>query len=334
MRKVVLILVLLLVVSCNKKSKETKALSFEEQLEQLPDSIKVENIIVYNSFKYQILAHKNGKYDSTAIINKVYKPHRELWDNCYAMIFGEENASKFNTGAGMADWNKTLYPEQKQEFEKRAKVMLSLNLDSLFTVNLKRFNQMVPHNPSAKISIAFVPFYGIGFGGCSANEFVYELNNPEFDIKYTIEKGIPHELNHLAYEPYREADQAAGTSLAQVIDEGFACYFTYVFFNGQITKWEAVENMTKADWNWYLQHEKEIFNKVKGYFTESGMNPLTSYRQDLFPDAPRSLNYWLGYRIIERYVQKHGKDSWKDIYTTPIKQVYQKSGYEEYINSI
>jgi len=336
MHKTILLLVVIAgLVSCQNKA-EQQPLTFIEKVTNLPDSIKADGITVYFAFKNQILAHQNDKYDSLTIINKVYKPHKVLWDNCYGMIFGEENASKFNTAQGMVQWNKTLYPQNKKFLNDRAAIIMALNLDSLLTTNLKKFNTLVPYKPTAKISILFTPIQGIGFGGCEADQFALELNNTDYDIKYAIEKGIPHELNHLAYEPHRKKDPLNNTALAQTIDEGFACYFTRVFFDNKITPEEAVENMTKAHWAWYMQHEKDIFTKCQPFFNdESGDNPLLRNEKfGLFPDAPQSLNYWLGYRIVDFYVQKHGKDSWKDIYTTPIKDVYEKSGYKEYINTL
>ncbi|TRW27508.1 hypothetical protein FMM05_02380 [Flavobacterium zepuense] len=336
MKLVLLSLALIVAFASCKGQSLKKPIAFTEKVSKLPDSIKADGITIYFAFKNQILAHQNGKYDSLTIINKVYKPHQALWDNCYGMIFGDENASKFNTVNGMVEWNKTLYPQNKKFLDERAAIIMALNLDSLLTTNLKKFSALVPYKPAAKMSILFTPIQGIGFGGCEADEFALELNNTDYDIKYAIEKGIPHELNHLAYEPHRKKDPLTNTALAQTIDEGFACYFTRVFFDNTITPEEAVENMTKADWDWYMQHEKEIFTKCLPYFMdESGDNPLLRNEKfKLFPDAPQSLNYWLGYRIIDFYVQKHGKDSWKDIYTMPIKEVYEKSGYKEYINTL
>lgn len=337
MKKTILLtLAPFLLISCSSYKKKEPILPLATKLKTLPDSIRVDDIVIYNAFKNQILAHENGKYDSIMIVDKVYTPHKQLWDNCYGMIFGDNNASKFNNPQGMIEWNRKLYPENKAFFDKRAEILLSINLDSILKKNLKRFNKLVPHKPSAKLSILFTPIQGIGFGGCEADQFALELNNEGYDIVYTIEKGIPHELNHLAYEAHRLKDPIHKTALAQTIDEGFACYFTWVFFDKKIAKEEAVENMSKANWEWYMANEKQLFNSCKKYFSdESGDNPLLNNgRHKLFPDAPKSLNYWIGFRIIEFYVKKHGKNSWKDIYTMPMNDVYHKSGYEEYINSL
>ena len=290
---------LLLLQSCNKKVKieEDRSLTIIDRLEKISDSTRIGGIVIKNLFKSQILAHKNLEYDSVMIIEKVYQPHKELWDNCYAMIFGIENATKFNTEKGMIRWNKELYPKNKTFFDERAEKLLEMNLDSILENNLTKFDKLVPNDIKATISILYTPITGIGFGGCSNDQFCIELNYKEQEIDYTIEKGIPHELNHLAYEPFRENDPKKNTALRQTIDEGFACYFTWVFFNREIPKYEAVENMTAKDWNWYLKNEKKIFNKLEQYFNdESGDNPLL--RNDkfkLFKNAPKSLNYWLGF---------------------------------------
>ncbi len=151
-----------------------------------------------------------------------------------------------------------------------------------------------------------------------------------------MEKGLPHELSHLAYEPFREGDPDKNTALRQTIDEGFACYFTWLFFNKEIPQYEAVENMTEANWQWYLEHEKELYTSLKPYFSdESGNNPLLRNDQfELFKDAPKSLNYWLGFRIIEKYVEKHSPDSWRDIYQLDVQEVLIKSGYEKYVENL
>jgi len=331
------IFISLLITSCkNQVSKsQNESSNIFEKLEKVPDSVKVGNITILNLFKNQILSHQS-QYDSLRIVQKVYQPHKELWNNCYGMIFGEENASKFNNSKGMVDWNKKLYPDNKDFFDNRTSELLNINLEKTLKQNLQKFEKLVPYPPKAKISILFTPLQGIGFGGCSAEEFAFELNNKEYNVNYTIEKGIPHELNHLAYEPFRTNDSNKETALAQTIDEGLACYFTWIFFDKKIAKNVAVENMSEKDWAWYLTNEKKLYQELEKYFYDkSGNNPLLRNEKfKLFADAPKSLNYWMGFRIIEKYVEKHGKDSWKDIYKMDSQIVFEKSGYADYIKSL
>ncbi|WP_250253833.1 DUF2268 domain-containing putative Zn-dependent protease [Chryseobacterium sp. Marseille-Q3244] len=338
MKKNILFLSMFVIISCstrNSSSIVNKKFDYS-RLEKVSDSVKVENIVIKNLFKHQLLAHKNQQYDSARIVKNVYLPHKKLWDSCYGVIFGDENAQLFNNPKGMIAWNKTLYEKNKQEFEEKANIILNIDLQKHFQETLIRFNKLVPYQPKATISLIFTPITGISFGGCNAEQFALELNDKNVDIPYTLEKGLPHELNHLVYEHFRNADNNGGSALSQTIDEGFACYFTYVFFAHKIKKYEAVENMTKENWNWYLNNEKKIFTKLKPYFSDtSGNNPLLrNDKLKLFPDAPKSMNYWLGFRIIEKYVDKNGPDSWKDVYHLSAKDLLEKSGYEKYIEGL
>ncbi len=63
----------IIVFGCNEKykSKSVNEISFFDKVEKIPDSIKIDDIVIYNLFKYQILAHKNNSFDSTLLINKV-----------------------------------------------------------------------------------------------------------------------------------------------------------------------------------------------------------------------------------------------------------------------
>ncbi|MBF9255673.1 hypothetical protein I2I11_20415 [Pontibacter sp. 172403-2] len=311
-------------------------------MEQVKDSIQIGDITVYNSFKHQILANKGNTYDSTLILDKVYKRHQKLWDGCYAMIFGEENASKFKTEVGMVKWNKALYKDNKEFMEQRVRELLQQNVDSILKESLSGFTTLIDkHRPTAKISIVFVPLQGVTFGGCDQSMFVLDLMDTSNDLNYVLTKGFPHEINHLAYEPTRKHDPDRKTALLNTIDEGLACYYTYKFFKGDIPKRTAVENMSEEDWNWYLQHEKEIFVKSRPYLLESS-EKVTPYScscgmhrgKKLFEDAPHSICYWLGFRIIESYERNNGVGSWKDVYELPAREVLAKSGYENYINSL
>ena len=335
MKQISLLFVILTIISCSTKTSVKSDFDYKK-IEQLADSIQIENITVKNLFKYQILAHQSTVFDSTMIDRNVYKPHQKLWDSCYGVIFGDENGKKFNNSTGMIKWNRTLLSENKQDLIKRTKLLTDINLNKLIRKNLNKFSKLVPYQPKAKLSLLFTPITGIGFGGCNAEQFALELNNPGVDVEYTLTKGLPHEFNHLVYEKFRNADPDRESALSQTIDEGFACYFTYVFFDRKITPHEAVENMTQQQWDWYIKNEKEIFNKVKDFFADtSGDNPLLRNEKiKLFPEAPKTLNYWLGFRIITKYVEKYGKDSWKDLYTMTAKEVLWKSGYEDYIKKL
>lgn len=326
MKKLLLVLSFTILFSCKEKKEET----IFDKISELKDSVSVENITIKNLFKHQVLAHKNG-YDSTRIKEKVYKAHSELWE-MYSMIMDEKAFSE----KGVIKWNKTYYLENKQFIDTRIEEFLSLNTDSLFKSQLTGFKKVVPYPvPNAKISVVFPIYTGVGFGGMDVNSFCFELNNEDFPVKETLKFGIPHELNHFVYEQFSEERKSENIALEQVVDEGFACYFTYLLMDGKLSKKQAVEFMNEDDWKWYETNEKKIFEKSKPYFKDSSeKNPLVNHkiRKEQFPDAPKSIAYWLGFKIIESYVEENGKDSWKDIYKMNAKDVLKKSKYEEKLN--
>ena len=153
--QILIIGILLVHLSCkeSKKQNNPKIVESEyiEKIKNLSDSISIQEITIKNLFKSQILAHQGNEYDSLMIIEKVYQPHQSLWDNCYGMIFGEENRDKFKTTKGMIEWNRTLYPENNTFFDQRAEMLIYMKLDSVLENNLTKFNQLVTHKVESTI---------------------------------------------------------------------------------------------------------------------------------------------------------------------------------------
>jgi hypothetical protein len=323
----------ILSLGCNEGNKEKSAneLSIFDKVEKVPDSIKINDIIIYNLFKYQILAHKNNSFDSTLIINKVYNAQPKIWKELYGVLFDHE---MFTTTQGMVKWNKEIFHENKDSIESRVNTLLDIKFDSTFQASLEGMKKLTGRTPkNIRLSIILAPVEGIGFGGMENDAFILDLLDNNFDVINMVQEGIPHEFNHFIYEPTRENDPNKDTPLRLTIDEGFACFYTYKYFEGKISKAQAVEQMTEKDWNWYLQHEKEIYNKCSPYFFYSGDDdPLRKLGGEM--NAPKTLFYWLGFRIIEFYVNEHEPDSWKDIYDLPVKEVLERSKYKKYIDEL
>ncbi len=335
MKKIIfisLIISFFLFFSCNKKSKVIKTeLSLFSKLEKVPDSIKIDDITVYNLFKHQILAHKNNTFDSSLIIEKVFKRQPKIWNDLYGVLFDKE---MFTTNEGMIGWNKKIYHTKKDSIESRVNKLLNIKFDSVLKANLSGLKNLTGRSPkNVKLSIILAPIEGIGFGGMENDAFILDLLDNNFDVINMVQEGIPHEFNHFIYEPTRNEDPNKDTPLRLTIDEGFACFYTYKYFDGKISKPQSVEQMTEEEWQWYLLHEKEIYQKCSSYFYYNGdEDPLRKLGSEM--ESPKTLFYWLGFRIVEFYASKHGDDSWKDLYELPVKEVLEKSGYEEYINDL
>ena len=128
MKKIEITLIICLCIftlSCNEKykSKNKKQLSIFEKVENIPDSIKVDDIVIYNLFKYQILAHKNNAFDSTLIIKNVYNKQPKIWKELYGVLFDHE---MFATEKGMVKWNDEIFSKKRDSIESRVNTLLDL----------------------------------------------------------------------------------------------------------------------------------------------------------------------------------------------------------------
>ena len=327
-----LLLLGLLLIGCDSEGNRyatTQSVPEGSTIEQLPDSLILGNITVYNAFRDQILANRAIPTDTQRIVGNVYRRHQPLWKDCYAMAFGPDNAHMFTTDTGMLNWNVRLYHDQRAQLDSITTLILSQRFDTMFDYHVARFNTLNYVMPPARISLAFTPLTGIGFGSCANDQFVYELNNPGYDVAYTLKAGIPHELYHIINAgALGEAEEF--TAIDLTINEGLACYFVWDYFQGSMPKYEAVEEMSAADWSYYLEHEEEIYRRMKLYFDDTtGDNPLLDndhYRT--FPGAPRSLYYWLGFRIVEHYLLVNPTVTIKDLSAMPYDQILAGNDYE------
>src|SRR5690606_11551327 len=160
--------------------------------------------------------------------------HQKIWDELYAVLFDED---MFSTEQGMVDWNRQIFNVRKDSIKSRVKKLIasdfSGNLESALE-GVERLTGRAPRN--VRRSIILSPNEGIGFGGLENDAFILDLLDNNFDVVNMVEEGVPHELNHFIYESTRKGDPHKDTPLRLTIDEGLACYYTYKYFDGSITK--------------------------------------------------------------------------------------------------
>ena len=143
------------------------------------------------------------------------------------------------------------------------------------------------------------------------------------DIRVTL----AHEVNHLMFAERRQHDPDAGTVLYRMIDEGFAAYVAH-HFSGMPGSPAHALSWTEEELTWALRHERELWAMLRRYFHSSHpdvFDVFFMYDQHVQPEAPGKIGYFLGYRIIESYVKRHGPDSWRGLYDMDVARILDES---------
>jgi len=333
-----LVFLAFILVSCSvsQPSQKNQYAELINKVKNIDDSISVGQMTIHNAFKNQILAHRNGTFDSLAILNKVYKPNKYVFENCLSQIFGEENGLKFKPN-GIFKWNRNLLIENESLIKQRLAVLDSVNINQLFSNHLKALQEITGQKGVGKWMVYFGPKDFQIFGGCDNNSMILDMFGLAWNTK-SIDKVFAHELEHLLFNPVLEKDANGQKGLGITLDEGLAVYFTSIYLHQSVE-----EALYDEDTKTLFSREKEIFEKLEPYFYKTNEEGCPIFRhcgrnsdckpiiENLPKEVENELCYFLGYRIIQKYTEQNGKDSWKDIYKIPLKDFYEKSGYKEFI---
>lgn len=333
---IIVILNFIVILSCQKKT-EKKQLSTIDILEKYPDSINIGGITFNYGFKNQILAHKNGIYDSTLITEKFYKPNQYLFDSCFNFF-----PTPIYSLKEVKRWNESYMKDYDSIVWKQLKFLINQNIDSLFRKHLNAVQNITGVMGDAKF-LAYLPPKGYGIsGGCDTKSMAFDLMYKIEDEEY-LKRVIPHEIEHTLYENKVGKGPYFKTGIGVTLDEGLATYFELKYLNIPREKIIGSEN----NFNWFIKNEKIIFDKLEPFFLKELENACTllyhfdrsSECEPILPNIPnkileKNLGYILGYRIVEHYEKINGLNSWKEIYQMSPKEFYEKSKYKEYIKKL
>ena len=74
---------------------------------------------------------------------------------------------------------------------------------------------------------------------------------------------------------------------------------------------------------------KKFFLANKYSTNKDIINAFRNRSVHLNPRLPGAIGYFIGYKIVEAYVQKHGPKSWKDVFIKSPGEIYEESGFGE-----
>lgn len=167
-------------------------------------------------------------------------------------------------------------------------------------------------------------------GGLSGRMMLIDFFGvPPTNAVENIRLTLPHEMNHISFGRGHAADPDAGNLLSSIIAEGFASWYADLYWGAEVSAAAAL-GYSEAEWIWALEHERLLWQAAEPLLKSrdrSVHDRFRAARARIVPEGPGKAGYFLGYRIVDAYVKRHGDDSWRRLFTLPVAQILRESGY-------
>jgi hypothetical protein len=174
--------------------------------------------------------------------------------------------------------------------------------------------------------------YGPGWanlGGLSDGRMLLDFFGlPADDALGDIRRTLPHEVGHIIRRGPSH-DPGTGTVLGSIIEEGFASYFADLYFGEEMTGRQSL-GYSEVEWQWALDHEEELWDQALSELQKTDRDVIMKYRSagaHLIPEGPPKVGYFIGYRIVQAYLERHGLGSLPDLLVLPVGDILDTSGY-------
>lgn len=291
-------------------------------LNRLQDSVLLNHgqLKLYNLFKLQLQTlyenqHKPVPEIKHELLAKTYEPYKRFWNG----YVGDDTAYLDFVIQPLLD-DTSLINIQKAISFAEAKI------DSCFEGNALQLQQYSGHTARGTWYLAF----GSGItdmGGLGEGVMVLDMAHRMTTLNHVLFI-LPHELNHQVFDYTSQPDTNA-RGLYRCINEGFAVWVNQQLLGNRFTLAQYLM-YKEEELEYCIKNEALIYTKLKPFLLtadrEHGL-ALADRGQRIFKEGPGAIGYFIGYRICQSYVQKHGADSWKDIYTMPVRELLELSGY-------
>lgn len=162
-----------------------------------------------------------------------------------------------------------------------------------------------------------------GSGGVMYANLERLADGPDDELEFML----PHELNH---QLYHDAHPNAPLTLARsVVEEGLCCFVNRLCTGGDRRPADHI-GFTVEAWDWAVSHESEVVASMLPHLDSSERETIDLYHYwHNYPwdGAVDRLAYFVGYRLSESYVRRHGDASVHDFYRLTPLEIWERSGY-------
>lgn len=252
---------------------------------------------------------------TAALVAEVYRPYQEFWVG----YVGDE--------AAFAKWART---RLDLEGDPRRAIPFTVNTEAMILDASRRVAAFAGRPaPCSDWYLVYGPGW-TNMGGLTKIGMVVDfLGMPRDGGAEDFRVYLPHEVAHLVFGPAHAADPDAGTLLARIVEEGFASYFSRLYWGRGLTPARAL-GYTEAEWRWALAHERELWALAAPQLRSRDravLERFSAVRSRPLPGGPGKVGYFLGYRMAEAYVARHGRRSWRKLFSLPYARILEESGF-------
>lgn len=247
-------------------------------------------------------------------VEAVYAPYQSFWNG----YLGDQEA-----------FTRWMAEEWQFGSDPRWRVPLMLDFGELIGETAEGMRRLTGRVPEGTWYLVYGPGWtnmgGLGDGVMVLDFYGMATGDPVEEIRF----GLPHELNHLIFDATHVEDPDRGTVLERIVSEGFATYVNYLYWKRRFPQARSL-GYTDEEWQWAVSNEREIAERASVDLTSRErlvVNRYAARNSTIWPDGPGAIGYFLGFRIVDAYVLRHGEDSWRDLYDLSLSEVLERSGY-------
>ncbi len=249
---------------------------------------------------------------SSILIDSIYKPYQYLWSG----YLGDES--------DFTDWLNNIAFKELPSYNKKAENINLKKLNKYFFKTVDSMQAFTKQESRGKWYIFFGPKW-TNLGGFSDGTMLIDLAHASNNSLEEIAAFFPHEINHQIYSNNNTQDENA--VLYRILDEGFACYVGHLFHNGKTTIADELY-YSELEYKTCIQSEEELIKLLKKHYKSNDEKISSSFadRGYQFSEKyPGAIGYYIGFRIVEEFVRRNGKDSWQKIYKMSPEKVLRKN---------
>jgi hypothetical protein len=278
-------------------------------------------LTLHNIFKrqYEVIFENLDKPEPVirkALIDQTYTPYAQFW----AMYVGDSTTY-------VDDVMLPLVRDSLAMLEQKAAWFADLKIDAFFRKMSVRMEKESGFGAQGTWYIAFG--HGVtDMGGFGQGRMVMDLTHAKVTPDYA-RLILPHEINHQFYDHTNREDTTA-RGLYRCVNEGFAVFVNQRLLGDRYALADYLQ-YAPAELQFCIDHADAIIAKLKPFLLTGDPDHATALAdrgQRIFKNGgPGAIGYFVGYKIVTSYIERHGPDSWKDIYTMPVRDVYAGSAY-------